>query len=444
MRLALHWLVALLLLAPCALALAQAAEDTLERARALLDQGAAQQAYELLAPQQAEHAGEAAYDYLLGLSALEVGRNTEAVLAFERVLAVDPNNALARAQLGRAYLQLQEVEGARREFTAVQAQDLSPQVRDTIGRYLTAIEQPGGAERATAAFFLELTVGYDSNVNGGPDTNQFAVPATPGTIVRLAPGSTETPDGFFSISGGMAARAPLGGGRALVAGFSAYRRMNFTEADFDNAYLDGYVGLSAMHQHDTFSVIGQGNIFVVEDPAFSRAYRNALGGMLQWTRDIDARNQFTAYAQYASLSYPEQSLRDAQRYVAGLGYAHALTSRDASVYAGLYAGAEQTDDAFEYLAYSIVGVLAGGQLALTPRSALFATAAYERREYRDVDPFFSQERRDAQYSVTAGVSYLVRDKWRISPQLSWLTNDSNVDIAQYDRWQAFVSLRRDW
>jgi hypothetical protein len=220
--------------------------------------------------------------------------------------------------------------------------------------------------------------------------------------------------------------------------------MNFTHTEFDNAYLDGYLGLSVTRARDTLSIIGQGNIFTVEDRAYSQAYRNALGGMLQWTRDIDERNQFTAYVQYASLQYPDQSPRDAQRYIGGLAYAHALAGRDASLYGGFYGGVERTATTFEYLGYSVLGLLAGGQLALTQRTALFATAGFERRAYQEADPFFGQERADSQYNVTAGVHYVLAEKWRLSPQLSWLTNDSNIDLAGYDRWQAFVSLRRDW
>lgn len=442
---ALRRLLAVGTLVLCAQGLAHAGDATIEQARDLLDRGAAEDAYALLAPFLSQRAGDPEYDYLLGIAALELRRNTEAVLALERVLAVEPDNAAARAQLGRAYFYLQESESARREFETVSKQDVSPEVRESIGRYLSAIERSAGGEQASAAFFLEFAAGHDSNVNGGPDTGQFAVPATPGTIYRLAPSARETPDAFLSVWAGIAARNPLSEGSALISGLSAYKRMNFTETDFGTAYLDGYLGLSRTRDRDTFSLIGQGNIFLVDDAAFSRAYRNAAGGMLQWTREHDARNQFTAYLQYASLTYPEQSPRDANRYIAGLGLAHALQRRNASVYGGLYGGAEQvTDAAFDFLSYRPIGLLAGGQAASGDRVHLFATAALEWREYADEDPLFAEKREDWQYSATAGLHYLLRGGWRVSPQLSWLSNDSNLAINEYDRWQVFVSLRRDW
>jgi tetratricopeptide (TPR) repeat protein len=440
-----RWLLALALLTLCTVALAQSADAMLDRASALLDRGAAPDAYALLAPLLSQRAGDPEYDFLLGLSALETGRHTEAVLALERVLAVDPENSAARTQLARAYVRLQETEGARRELEAVRAQDIPAELSETIGRYLSAIEQTGAGEGPSATFFLEFAGGYDSNVNGGPDALQYAVPAIPGSIFRLEPTARETPDSFFSTSAGMAARNPLGQRAALIGGLSASTRLNFTEADFNTVYLDGYLGLSATRERNTFTLIGQGNVFLANDPALGQAYRNALGGMLQWTHERDARNQFTAYVQYASLTYPEQAPRDANRTIAGLAFAHALGARSASLYAGVYGGAEAvTDAAFEYLSYRPIGVLAGGQVGLSDRTYAFATLALEHRGYRDADPFFEETRADTQCSLAAGLHYLLRDRWRVSPQVSWLANDSNIVVNDYDRWQAYVSLRRDW
>ncbi len=73
-----------------------AADDLLLKAKQQLDVGNAQAAYDLLIPLQSARAGDPDYDFLLGSSALALNKNTEAVFALERVLAVQPNSALAR------------------------------------------------------------------------------------------------------------------------------------------------------------------------------------------------------------------------------------------------------------------------------------------------------------------------------------------------------------
>jgi hypothetical protein len=49
-------------------------------------------------------------------------------------------------------------------------------------------------------------------------------------------------------------------------------------------------------------VRGEANMFFLDNPAFSSEYRDALGGTVQWSHDIDPRNQITAYMQYSGLT----------------------------------------------------------------------------------------------------------------------------------------------
>ena len=75
---------------------------TVERAKAALAAGNAKQAYDELAPLQDSLSGQPEYDYLLGVAALDSGRNDEAIIAFERVLALIPNHAGAQMDIARA------------------------------------------------------------------------------------------------------------------------------------------------------------------------------------------------------------------------------------------------------------------------------------------------------------------------------------------------------
>src|SRR5258708_12393226 len=101
-------------LAACAFsALADALTD---RAKRLLEQKQPKQAYDLLLPQEGARAGDPEFDYLLGVAALDSGNLERAVFALERVLAVQPNNHLARAEIARAYLDMGERDAARQQF----------------------------------------------------------------------------------------------------------------------------------------------------------------------------------------------------------------------------------------------------------------------------------------------------------------------------------------
>ena len=96
-----------------------AADEVVEQARILLNSHQAGSAYTLLAPLSDERAGDPDFDYLLGIAALDSGQPGQAVFALERVLAVKPNDALARAEIARAYFALAEFDTSKQEFENV-------------------------------------------------------------------------------------------------------------------------------------------------------------------------------------------------------------------------------------------------------------------------------------------------------------------------------------
>lgn len=100
------------------LVLAQVAHaDTLaDQAQALLDQGKAKAAHNLLDPHESERAGDVNFDLSFGIAAVDDGQNTRGVFALERVLAVEPSNARAGTEIARAYRSQGEMDAVRQEF----------------------------------------------------------------------------------------------------------------------------------------------------------------------------------------------------------------------------------------------------------------------------------------------------------------------------------------
>ena len=117
----------------------EAREKPLRDADALIKDGKPADAYALLEPLEFDRAGEVRFDYLLGIAALDSGKPDKATLAFERVLAVDPNFAGARLDMARAYYQLGDMPRAKTEFETVLKLNPPEAARATIQNYLGAI-----------------------------------------------------------------------------------------------------------------------------------------------------------------------------------------------------------------------------------------------------------------------------------------------------------------
>jgi len=422
-----------------------AQNDALAQARQLLDQKDAKRAYALLKPLESDRAGESAFDYLLGVAALDSGRPTEAIFALERVLAVDPAHAQARAEIGRAYFQIGENAAARRELQAVRRQSVPAPVAASIDRFLAAIDRATSAESATertaVAAYLEATLGHDSNLNSGVTNNQVALPAFGGAVVQLDAAGVRARDEFFAVGGGVSVRHPLQPNLSIIGALNANGRWNFSFDQFNTAYVDGHAGLLYVTGQHALTLAVQANQYHLDN----RRFRQVLGGLGQWQFNVDRSTQVSAYVQAMRLEYPGQEIRDADRWVAGVGAAHSFGSERPVVFAGLYVGEENERNAgVPNLGHRLWGARLGVQAPVRDNISVFATGTYEERKYGGVEPVFLVTRNDDQYGLSLGMHWSPARAWRVTPQISWTNNESNVIVNDYRREIYSVTLRREF
>lgn len=414
----------------------------IEEALSLLQSGQADAAYQLLEPLTAERSGNPDFDYVLGLAALDSGRAAEAVFALERVLAVQPDHARARAEIGRAYFQLGETETARQEFEAVNRQGVPPRVAEALQRYLNAIDQRVQGNRQQLRAYVEAALGYDTNVNSGPSDSTVAVPFFGGAILTLNDAGVENEDGFASLAAGFAGAYPLSDPVDFIGGANIGRRQILSDSEFTTDSLDGYAGLSYTQNKDVFTGALQAETYRVDNDTF----RNALGFVGGWNRDINSRTRASAFVQLIRLDYPAQDVRDANRYVGGVGVSHAYVHpRAPIVYASAYGGVEdERESGVPHLGHDLFGFRLGGQFNLLPKTQGFGAVNAEFRNYGGRDPFFLKSRDDTRVEVKAGLNYRPDREWSVTPQLSYVTNDSNVVLYDYDRVIFAVIVRKEF
>ncbi|HEX5804318.1 MAG TPA: tetratricopeptide repeat protein [Azospira sp.] len=419
------------------------ADELTDRASALLNAGKGAEAYQLLEPAEPARAGEPLFDFLMGLVALETGQNTRAVFALERVLAIEPNNVRARAEIARAYLALGEMQTAEQEFATVKRQGVPADVSMTIDRYLAAIRRGEDQSATSLTGYLEATVGYDTNVNVGPNKNSVAIPGFGNIPFELSSDSKANRDTFGNLGAGINLRTPLGGGYALLAGASGTVRSNFAKQQFDTQNGDVNLGITRTAGQDVFTLMGQAGVTYVDNVDKSR-FRNHAGITGQWQRNLDARNQVGVFAQYTDLHYPTQETRDMDRWVAGVSYAH-LYREGVMAFASAYFMQERPqENHVGWLGFSGGGFRVGGRMNYDAQTVLFAGASWEYRGYAKDDPSFLTTRRDNQYGVSIGATRYFSKEWSVTPQLSLTYNDSNVELNEYHREMFSVTLRREF
>ena len=418
-----------------------AQDDAITKATTLIQQHEYKAAFELLEPLEDEHAGNINYDYLLGVSGVESGNVTRGVFALERVLAIEPNNTSARAEIAKAHFKLGEVESSKAEFQNLLDQKPSEETANAINRYMNAIDKSLGLTTTFGAY-LDFGVGHDTNVNSATTASTIAVPFFGGALLNLNSLARERSDNFTSLAGGVSFRQPISKEISVFSALNLTNRFNANQSTFDTTYLDFSGGLRYKKFTDTFTAALQASTFELD----SNRFRNTHGVTAQWQRDLDDHNQVNLFGQYARISYAGNSFRDADRYVLGGGWAHVFEGDKSPVlFLSGYVGQEnaRTSNA-DFLSNAIVGARAGGQLSLNTKLVAYATASYETRDYDQRDPLFLKTRNDDQYDLSVGVRYLPGYNWVIRPQISYLKNDSNIIINDFDRTVISVNFRHDF
>lgn len=418
------------------------ADAVTDNARSLLDKGEAKAAYEMLEPLEPQRAGDPEYDFLLGLAALEIGKSTNAVFALERVLAVNPNHARARAEIARAYLALGETKTAKQEFETVKQQGIPPDVASTIDRLITAVERVEDEGRTTIRSYVEATIGHDTNVNSATAANGISVPAWGGPILTLNSASRQQSDTFTTLGAGLNVRHPLSREWALIGGLNGNKRMNNHHEDtFDTGQADGHIGVMRTYGKDVFSAVAQYNQLWVDN----NRYREASGFTTQWQHNYDARTQSSLYVQYADLHYPSENERNAHRFVIGANFAHALQGFKTVFYGGAYLGEEVTkDDSFPHLGHFLFGARVGAQHELNRNLKAFANLSYEQRRYGAEHPLLLRTRVDGQWNFGVGMAWTPAKNWVVTPQFQYTHNRSNLAINHFNREVVSVTVRREF
>lgn len=417
--------------------------DLLNQADALIKQGHVEKAYAILAAAEPQFAGDIEYDLMLGNAAIASKQYTNGMFALERVLAIEPNHTMARERIAQAHFYLGEVDASKVEFKHLLNHNPSAETAKAIEKYLSAIDKAMGLSSVYTAY-VDVGAGWDSNVNSATNANSIAVPVFGGFNFNIADEARKKSDNFLSVGAGAGFTIPVTPSVAYIGNLQLSKKLNQDRHEFETGNIDLNVGIQFKRHQDTYTLAAQDGHFYVDSDRFRHSY----GVTAQWQRNFDPRNQASLYGQYAKLSFPDNKIRDADRYVLGTNYAHAFDSAMLPVvFVGAYLAQEDaTQQGAKFLDQDIYGLRAGGQLVVAPKWVAYASAGYESRDYQAEDAAFLKKRNDDQYDLTLGMHYTPIQHWSIKPQISLIKNDSNIEINEFERATISVNIRRefDW
>ncbi len=423
--------------------IALAADPDLELAQKLIAKGQPAEAYNLLEPYEFEQAGNANFDYLLGLAALNSGQADTASIILERVLIVDPLHAAAHLDLGKAYFLLGDIRHARTEFLRAQSLKPPPSAQETIRHYLDSIDTTDEAPENRSSGYIEVGIGHNNNVNNATTQNQIAIPALLDIVFTLNSANVKTADNYIGLATGGEVIHPISRDFSVYAGIDLHDRSGLKYPAFDYFSLDGRVGAIYSKNAEQF----QGGMVAGKFyQGGGSVNRNSSGFNAEWRHSYSNANQAVLFGQYLRYRYPDPALisNDFNQAVAGLGWLHVFSDGRSSVYGSIFAGKERDTNLRIDGGKSIRGTRLSWQASLAEGLYLFAAGGVQKGMYDHSNSAFLVKRDDRQEDLTVGLTYRYRPDWLVRPQITYVRNYSNIIVNRYDQVDFSVTLRRDF
>ncbi len=437
------------------------AQDVLSQAKKLMEEGKAEQAFNVLAPLEPQRAGETDFDYTLGIAALDSGRPDRATIAFERVLALNPNFAGARIDLARAYYAMGSDDLAKSEFETVLKLKPPEHVKPVIAKYLLAIEARNRKLQPSLTGFVEAGGGTDSNITAV--TNDFAAGVLQAyNIAAVAPtGNSIKRSGAFSqVAAGAEYSRPLDGSLSWYIGGDLRDRHHYNDnSPFDSQQLDARGGIALNLERDLFKFGLQSQRYYQEavTPLAANGTRisndrNTSGVVTEWRHALAAGRQIGLFAQLNEQRFPSNLPQNIDQVLVGGQFLNVWEGRGSPL---LMLAAFQSRDkakgplnvaATSDVSKTITGLRALLQYSLTEALDVYALAGHTERadDSQFARSIVAAYGKDRLFDTGLGLNWRFMPTWSLRGQAAFYENRSNIALYEYKRTEISVLVRKDF
>ena len=404
--------------------------------------GRCEQAFEIIAPLEFEMAGVVEFDLLFAYCALELGETGLAMLALERVLAVEPASAQARFLLARAYFLLGDLDAARREFELLLSLGPAPALGDSIGQYLDAIAARNPDEGVVVGGYVAVGVGHDSNVTGGTANDLIYFPGL-NQDFRPAASDREDADDYANLAAGIDFVGAIDRRNSVYAGGDLNARAHAERDALDYELTSLRAGYRRAWRSHSLRV----GLGLVDWRLDGAAYQDGEALELEWRNVHARRNQVgvaAAYSRYrhdaaadAILDYDDTRLRFA--------YTRLLGARgDRLLGIAIEAGREDDLNGRDDGNRDTVVLRIHGQVPLSERVNAFMIISSQGDEYDRINPLFAEKRSESQNQIATGVIWKLRASTSLRATLVASDTDSNFALYDSSSDDFSITLRQDF
>ncbi|MEN8168877.1 MAG: hypothetical protein ABFS08_01470 [Pseudomonadota bacterium] len=415
-----------------------APDSLLKQAEQFIQSQRNTEAYELLQNEAEEYAGEADYDYLLGLAALRADLPEQAMFALERCVMVQPGHAAARMELVSAYTQLGLNQQAEMQLSILDKQEPPALARKAMAQYRDVL-RPRLSGTPDPVRLLALGAGYDSNTGSFPDMGIDLG----GILLTVAP--VESPYSLFK--GTLWQPYQLNDKQRVDVTLHAQQRF-YQEEDakqFDLGLL--HAGALLNTTLDPLNKLGAG-IKVNRLWLDGEAFRNHISLSGSWERRLGAGLRGELSLQAGQNRFEQESF-DYDVYGVAYRVFHKLSPALRTTFNLEF---EQEGEVNARLGGDASRWALSGQLdyRIDNRNVLGMELKWSEVGYAtDYLPgtlynlgTVAKERTDRGVDLNANWRHSLTQAWELNGDVTYHTQDSSLEFYSLDRWTAQLSVAR--
>ncbi|NNJ91634.1 MAG: DUF560 domain-containing protein [Gammaproteobacteria bacterium] len=421
---------------------AEKQQRLLSEAASLLKNSQSRQAWNLLSAHEYEFAGIADFDYMLGMAALAEGQYTEATLAFERVLIVNPDHMGARLDSGLAYLKLGNRQTASQYFSDLLDSNPPEQIRVVAEEGLSlAQRQPdtsGIRLTRNLKSYIAMSAGTDSNINtttSNPTALLFGfVPVTLNT--------TAISDQYASLNAGMTYQLPVNDVSQWQFSMNAKLFSPWQHHEYQNLNAGVALGYQYFTEKSRWSIgANTGHSWLDVDD-----YLAYQGVSLGWRHSVDDGNLLDITSNWTQYRYeePPQSINNFDQTLLAGRLLHRLPGKPLIAAFGLLGGYADAINGSADGDKQFFGAILGLQGQTRYADSGYINMAWRKSFYDKSNTAFLKHREDSQLDLRAGLSWNLQDNWTLSGEIGLTSINSNISIYSYNRNKTALTLRKDF
>ena len=419
---------------------ADAAAQTTDDVRALLERGQPSAAYDLARRGQ-ERLGEAEFDLYFGIAAVNSGHASEGVLALERFLLRFPDHEGARVELARGYFLIGEDARSREEFELALKNGPTPEAARVIGEYLDALRARESRYRPTAMAYVEAGYGYDSNPRAGVSNPLITLPIF--GEVTVDESGVRKSDRTSQYGAGFRVTGPLSDRAAAFAAGQADAIEYPRVGEFNQRAYAGSAGFAGQWRRQSWRLgAAYGYQTLGGGP-----YRHMSGVFADWAAPLSQRLVLSTGIQAGKLDYSGANVvRDSDFWTANVALRHAFAVRfQPLLELAANGGRERNEnDDRQDLSRDFYGGRIGASVAPFAAWTFGAGGLYQRSRYLDADPVLETTRVDRYTSGDLNIAWNPLPGLTFRAEFSGAKNKSNLALYEYTRRTAIIRGRYEF